>query len=623
MKHFVDISRLKTGVEVNVSNDGTFQIGDHIVIQTKIDGANSSVRWEDGKIKCFSRKQELTPTNTLRGFWNYVQKLPIEAFEIYPNYIFFGEWLCLSGDTIIRKTSAGKNENYMTLREMYKFYTSPTKDKFHYNPYSGNTSILQYLIDNPNGLSKEELYVKYCSTSNATKKEFAFNRILNMQMNHNNIVCKNNIYLITEQGKHYMDEYTIKNNWWHRYGLPSIFSLDLSQDKIISNQMMDIVYTGDKEVYRITTRKGYTIKATAEHPFLTPKGWVKLGNLQKFDCVAITDLYNHRKNRQRPRSLTNAFEEYKHKIGKCERCGATEDKTTLHLHHKDRNWRNNSISNWEVLCPNCHRDEHKNDLKFQGYEYDYEFDYIVSIEYVGVEDCYDIAMCGDENVANFVADGFIVHNCKHTIQYDENNYNQWYVYDIYDTVNERYLTQAHVKAWCEKFGMNYVETLYDGEFTGWDNVKKFLHSSKIYGDVQEGIVIKHQEKLSKDEVENGHNPSYIKIVNTEFAETKAHNHAQKVADPQKIQAQTHAMEIMATIVTENRVRKEINKMIDEGLLPSVLTERDMGIIAKNLPKRIMDDCLKEEKDIVLEAGEFAGKALNRYVMEFARKVVLG
>ena len=52
MKHFVDISRLKTGVEVNVSNDGTFQIGDHIVIQTKIDGANSSVRWEDEKIKC-------------------------------------------------------------------------------------------------------------------------------------------------------------------------------------------------------------------------------------------------------------------------------------------------------------------------------------------------------------------------------------------------------------------------------------------------------------------------------------------------------------------------------------------------------------------------------------------
>ena len=83
------------------------------------------------------------------------------------------------------------------------------------------------------------------------------------------------------------------------------------------------------------------------------------------------------------------------------------------------------------------------------------------------------------------------------------------------------------------------------------------------------------------------------------------------------------MEVMATIVTENRVRKEINKMIDEGLLPSILTERDMGIIAKTLPKRIMDDCLKEEKDIVLEAGEFAGKASNRYVMEFARKVVLG
>ena len=39
--------------------------------------------------------------------------------------------------------------------------------------------------------------------------------------------------------------------------------------------------------------------------------------------------------------------------------------------------------------------------------------------------------------------------------------------------------------------------------------------------------------------------------------------------------------------------------------------------------RLYDKKNPLKKDIVLEAGEFAGKASNRYVMEFARKVVLG
>jgi hypothetical protein len=80
---------------------------------------------------------------------------------------------------------------------------------------------------------------------------------------------------------------------------------------------------------------------------------------------------------------------------------------------------------------------------------------------------------------------------------------------------------------------------------------------------------------------------------------------------------------MTTIVTENRVRKELNKMIDEGLLPTELTPKDMSTIARNLPKRIMDDCLKEEKETVIEAGEFAGKVANSLVMQFAKKIVLG
>lgn len=42
----------------------------------------------------------------------------------------------------------------------------------------------------------------------------------------------------------------------------------------------------------------------------------------------------------------------------CERCGYDAVPQILGVHHKDRNRRNNELSNLEVLCPNCHSLEH-------------------------------------------------------------------------------------------------------------------------------------------------------------------------------------------------------------------------------------------------------------------------
>ena len=43
--------------------------------------------------------------------------------------------------------------------------------------------------------------------------------------------------------------------------------------------------------------------------------------------------------------------------GKCERCGYTKTQI-LHVHHKDRDRKNNSSNNLELICPNCHYEEH-------------------------------------------------------------------------------------------------------------------------------------------------------------------------------------------------------------------------------------------------------------------------
>lgn len=42
---------------------------------------------------------------------------------------------------------------------------------------------------------------------------------------------------------------------------------------------------------------------------------------------------------------------------RCERCGYAK-REILHVHHKDRNRTNNELSNLELICPNCHYEEH-------------------------------------------------------------------------------------------------------------------------------------------------------------------------------------------------------------------------------------------------------------------------
>jgi hypothetical protein len=42
----------------------------------------------------------------------------------------------------------------------------------------------------------------------------------------------------------------------------------------------------------------------------------------------------------------------------CNRCGYKEHIGILRVHHKDRDRKNNDVSNLEILCPNCHEVEH-------------------------------------------------------------------------------------------------------------------------------------------------------------------------------------------------------------------------------------------------------------------------
>lgn len=172
----------------------------------------------------------------------------------------------------------------------------------------------------------------------------------------------------------------------------------------------------------------------------------------------------------------------------------------------------------------------------------------------------------------------------------------------------------------DELNLRYVQTFYDGEFISWEHCMSFMHKSDIAVNIPEGIVVKNQTELNNP---NSRTPFVLKIVNSQFSEIKKDNHRQKVENPQKLAAKAKASEIVEQIVTKNRVQKELYKMIDEGILPQKIEPQDMRIVAQNLPKRIFEDCVKEEKELVVEAGEFFGKMCGSATMNWAKKIIFG
>lgn len=93
----------------------------------------------------------------------------------------------------------------------------------------------------------------------------------------------------------------------------------------------------------------------------------------------------------------------KHKKDRCEVCGTTSE---LQVHHIDFDRENNSPDNLITLCQTCHMRVHNQCLD-TAYS-----DTITSIEDAGMLDVYDIVMKSEQH--NFVANGFIAHNCDYT-----------------------------------------------------------------------------------------------------------------------------------------------------------------------------------------------------------------
>ena len=160
------------------------------------------------------------------------------------------------------------------------------------------------------------------------------------------------------------------------------------QEKIRKNRITSVVDSGVKTVYKLTTTRERSIKATEDHQFLTPSGYVELGNLQAGSVILVNPglvrpkgqkKLPYRKeilvkqHKAKKRKIVNGcvyyrltvyravyeahmngmdFDTYRDYLNTCSEAEANSlwsVPSVCDIHHKDGDVNNNSIDNLELV----------------------------------------------------------------------------------------------------------------------------------------------------------------------------------------------------------------------------------------------------------------------------------
>ena len=151
-----------------------------------------------------------------------------------------------------------------------------------------------------------------------------------------------------------------------------------------------VFLTGRKPIYRLTTRLGRSIRATANHRFLTPAGWKRLDELQPGMFIALP--------RQIPSPYPQTMRDEElallgHLIG---------DGCALPRHAVQYTTSDEEMASLVVALARSVSEELARLAQSDVY-----WDKVTSIEQEGIEDVFDMTVPG---LHNFVANDVIVHN---------------------------------------------------------------------------------------------------------------------------------------------------------------------------------------------------------------------
>jgi hypothetical protein len=216
------------------------------------------------------------------------------------------------------------------------------------------------------------------------------------------------------------------------------------------NEMLDIIYSGKKEVFKIILENGLFLKATIDHLILTKEGYIPLIDcidkdvmidtllpestgvkLKKYKDkqINISEHHPYGRKYQLPWKsyrvtehilIYEAYinnmdlETFLEKIKDKEICKTLKfiDTSVYCIHHIDFNHYNNDVSNLQLMKHSDHIQLHSEYTKYNFNQGVPKYSKAISIEKYGIEDTYDISCKDPYN--NFVANGIVIHNSGKT-----------------------------------------------------------------------------------------------------------------------------------------------------------------------------------------------------------------
>ena len=177
---------------------------------------------------------------------------------------------------------------------------------------------------------------------------------------------------------------------------------------------------------------------------------------------------------------------------------------------------------------------------------------------------------------------------SHYVKYAPEAYLDFYLFDIFDKKSESYVDFEIVKSEAKRIGLKMPKVFFEGVVNSIEELNQYVGMSDIALEYGEGIVVKNYNYPTK----NGTH-AFVKIVSEKFKEVKG-------IKQKSLTSSTDSLDLfIASVLTEARVRKLIDKKIDLGLLPEELSISDTGIVLKTLGADIVNDIIEEELDVLL------------------------
>ena len=226
-------------------------------------------------------------------------------------------------------------------------------------------------------------------------------------------------------------------------------------------------------------------------------------------------------------------------------------------------------------------------------------------------------MEGSENEANFVANGFIVHNCPHSFHnYRDDAWNKFYIFDVvYEYLDEDsnfdYLSYDTYQPELEKYGLDYVIPICKMTNGSYDAFMKALDKSRFlvkdsYDGPGEGIVIKNYDYKNKYG-----RTTWAKIVTQEFKEKNAKHMGIAELKAKKMVEE----EIVEKYCTSAFIEKEYAKMVNDREWSSKRIPELFGRVFSELVKEESWNFIKEFKNPTVNY-----KTLNSLVINKIKEV---